>query len=139
MHWEGRGILLDTTTPADRQAARLQCNNKVTGKQNLDVITRTIYFQGTYLIASPVLRERQTERQIVRLSLSPVTVRNHPPIFSTAQTTDRPLEHINTKDKYCQTCKKVYRHTISKRSELRIITDSRHCYVLSVYVKRVIT
>jgi hypothetical protein len=52
---EGR-ILFDTA-PESRQT-ELQCNNKVTGKQNLDVITRTIYFHRTNLIGKPVMRER---------------------------------------------------------------------------------
>ena len=38
--------------------ASWQCNNKVTDKLNLDVITWAIYFQRTYLIARPVMRER---------------------------------------------------------------------------------
>jgi hypothetical protein len=46
------GRILSDSAPESRQR-ELQSNNKVTGKQNLDVITRTIYFQRTYLIAKP--------------------------------------------------------------------------------------
>jgi len=50
-----------------------QCNNKVTDKLNLDVITWAFYFQRTYLIVRPVMRERD------RLHESPVSSQSSVP------------------------------------------------------------